>query len=44
MFIAPRGLEHRPRAEAEVHFLLVGPDIASTAEGGKPGWSYDTPA
>jgi mannose-6-phosphate isomerase-like protein (cupin superfamily) len=44
MFIVPRGVEHRPRAADEVHFLLVGPEITSTAQGGKPDWSYDAPA
>ena len=40
MFIVPRGVEHCPKADDEVHLLLVGPDITSTKEGGKPDWSY----
>ena len=39
MFIVPRGVEHCPRADDEVHLLLVGPTITSTREGGKPDWS-----
>jgi mannose-6-phosphate isomerase-like protein (cupin superfamily) len=44
MLIVPRGVEHRPRADSEVRFMLVGPEITSTAAGGKPDWSFDTPA
>ena len=40
MFIVPRGVEHCPTADEEVHLLLVGPEITSTQEGGKPDWSY----
>ncbi len=40
MFIVPRGVEHCPVAEEEVHLLLVGPDITSNEQGGKPEWSY----
>lgn len=36
MFIVPRGVEHCPRAEAEVAFMIVGLNITSTAAGGKP--------
>ena len=36
MFVVPKGVEHRPIAEAEVKFLLVGLSITSTKEGGKP--------
>ncbi len=39
LFIVPRGVEHRPQADSEVHLLLVGPEITSTPEGGKPDWS-----
>lgn len=39
MFIVPRDVEHRPRAEGEAHFLIVGTAVTSTAEGGKPAWS-----
>jgi len=37
--IVPRGVEHRPRADAEVRFLIVGTSVTSTAAGGKPAWS-----
>ena len=39
LFIVPRGVEHCPHAANEVQLLLVGPEITSTAEGGKPDWS-----
>jgi mannose-6-phosphate isomerase-like protein (cupin superfamily) len=39
LFVVPRGVEHCPLAREEVRFLLVGPDVTSTAAGGKPGWS-----
>jgi quercetin dioxygenase-like cupin family protein len=37
--VVPRGVEHRPRADDVAHFLIVGPEITSTAAGGKPDWS-----
>jgi mannose-6-phosphate isomerase-like protein (cupin superfamily) len=45
-YVVGRGVEHRPRAEAEVHLMLVGTAITSTPEGGKPSWSVNggTPA
>ncbi len=36
MFIVPKGVEHRPKAEEEVQFLIVGLNITSNAAGGKP--------
>lgn len=39
LFIIPRGVEHCPVASKEARFMLVGPDITSTAAGGKPDWS-----
>ena len=39
LFIVPHGVEHCPQADSEVHLLLVGPEITSTPEGGKPNWS-----
>src|SRR5882724_12284484 len=36
LFVIPRGTEHRPVAEEEARFLLVGPDVTSTVAGGKP--------
>jgi mannose-6-phosphate isomerase-like protein (cupin superfamily) len=40
LFVVPRGVEHCPRADAAVHFLIVGPEVTSNAAGGKPAWSY----
>ena len=36
MFIVPRGVEHCPKADEEVEFLIAGLNVTSTAEGGKP--------
>ncbi|WP_108810146.1 cupin domain-containing protein [Sphingorhabdus sp. Alg231-15] len=36
MLTVPKGIEHRPSAEKEVRFLVVGLNITSTKEGGKP--------
>lgn len=36
LFIVPKGVEHRPKANGEVEFLIVGLNVTSTAEGGKP--------
>ena len=36
MFIVPKGVEHCPKADAEVEFLIVGLNITSNAAGGKP--------
>jgi len=40
LFIVPRGVEHCPLANEEVHFMIIGPSVTSTKEGGKPDWSY----
>ncbi|KUL41327.1 cupin domain-containing protein [Actinoplanes awajinensis] len=40
LLVIPRGVEHCPRVDGdEAHFLLIGPDVTSTAAGGKPDWS-----
>jgi mannose-6-phosphate isomerase-like protein (cupin superfamily) len=39
LFVVPLGVEHRPRAEHETRFLIVGRGITSNAAGGKPDWS-----
>jgi len=39
LLVVPRGVEHRPRADDEVRFLIVGTSVTSTAAGGKPSWS-----
>ena len=36
MFIVPKGVEHCPKAQDEVQFLIVGLNITSNAAGGKP--------
>ena len=41
LFVVPRGVEHCPLATEEARFLLVGPEVTSTAAGGKPQWSVD---
>jgi mannose-6-phosphate isomerase-like protein (cupin superfamily) len=41
LLVIPRGVEHRPRADAEVRFLIVGTTVTSNAAGGKPAWSHD---
>ncbi len=42
LFAIPRGVEHCPLAEHETSFLLIGPEVTSTAAGGKPAWSFAT--
>ncbi len=39
LFVVPCGEEHRPRADGEARFLIVGSRITSDAAGGKPAWS-----
>ncbi len=39
LLVVPRGVEHRPRADDEVRFLIVGTSVTSNAAGGKPSWS-----
>lgn len=36
MFIVPKGIEHCPKAEEEVEFLIAGINVTSNAAGGKP--------
>lgn len=40
LFIVPKGVEHAPKAEEEVELLVMGINITSNKEGGKPDWSY----
>jgi len=42
MLTVPKGVEHRPVAENEVKFLIVGINITSTKEGGKPNSPAET--
>ena len=39
MFVVPKGVEHCPKAEEDVEFVLLGIDVTSNKEGGKPEWS-----
>jgi mannose-6-phosphate isomerase-like protein (cupin superfamily) len=39
LFVVRRGVEHRPSAEGEARFLIVGTSTTSNAAGGKPKWS-----
>ncbi len=43
LIVVPKGVEHRVRAEEEAAFLIVGSNITSTREGGKPEWSFSAP-
>ena len=36
MFVVPKGVEHCPKAQDEVEFLIVGLNITSNEAGGKP--------
>lgn len=36
LLVIPRGVEHCPRTDGEARFLLIGPEVTSTPEGGKP--------
>ena len=40
MFIVPKGVEHAPKAKNDVELLVMGINITSNKEGGKPEWSY----
>jgi quercetin dioxygenase-like cupin family protein len=40
MFVIPKGVEHCAKAEAEAAFVIVGLNITSNKQGGKPDWSY----
>ncbi len=40
LFVVAKGVEHCVAAEEEAAFLVVGLNITSTREGGKPEWSF----
>ena len=40
MFVVPRGVEHAPKAQEDVEFVILGVNVTSNREGGKPDWSY----
>lgn len=39
LLVVPRGVDHRPRADKEARFLIVGTSVTSNVAGGKPAWS-----
>jgi quercetin dioxygenase-like cupin family protein len=39
LFIVPKGVEHAPMAENDVELLVMGINVTSNKEGGKPEWS-----
>lgn len=36
MFVVPKGVDHCPKADSEVEFLIVGLNVTSNTAGGKP--------
>jgi quercetin dioxygenase-like cupin family protein len=44
LFVVPRGVEHRPVAQEEARFLIIGPSVTSNAADGKPDWSKTSEA
>lgn len=40
LFIVPRGVEHAPKADDDAELLVIGINVTSNREGGKPEWSY----
>ena len=40
LLVVPKGVEHSPVAEDDVELLVIGKNITSNKEGGKPDWSY----
>lgn len=40
MLVIPRGVEHAPKAEEDVEFVVLGINVTSNRAGGKPDWSY----
>ncbi|MEQ8524722.1 cupin domain-containing protein [Gracilimonas sp.] len=40
MLVVPKGVEHSPVADQDVELLVVGKNITSNKQGGKPDWSY----
>lgn len=44
LFTVPSGVEHRPTAAEEAHFVIIGRTVTSNEAGGKPDWSYRSAA
>jgi quercetin dioxygenase-like cupin family protein len=40
MFVIPKGVEHCAKADEEAAFVIVGLNVTSNKQGGKPDWSY----
>ncbi|MCG8348874.1 MAG: hypothetical protein MI924_13970, partial [Chloroflexales bacterium] len=40
MFVIPKGVEHCPKVEEAVEFVILGINVTSNRESGKPEWSY----
>jgi len=40
LFVIPKGVEHRAKADEEAAFVIVGLNVTSNKQGGKPDWSY----
>lgn len=36
MFIVPRGVEHCPKSDGKVEFIIIGLNVTSVEKGGKP--------
>lgn len=43
LLVVPRGTEHATEAPDKAHFLILGRDVTSTPDGGKPAWSATDP-
>ena len=39
LFVVPKGVEHCPKADEDVEFVIIGINVTSNKEGGKPEWS-----
>jgi len=45
MFIVPKGVEHCPKAHGDVELLVMGLNVTSNAEGGRPeSWTPENKA
>jgi quercetin dioxygenase-like cupin family protein len=44
LLMIPRGVEHCAKAAEEAAFVIVGLNITSNKQGGKPDWSYTAKA
>lgn len=44
MLVVPKGTEHRTGAAEAAKFVILGIDVTSTPDGGKPAWSETSDA